>query len=150
MPAWIHDRADHIRAKNPDMPKSQSFAIATQQAYAAGKAPKKDFGTATGKKVAKRKYDEPKKEYKKTADPGNIAKTSGVSLAMLIGFSTELQKIAAATTISDVSKAVKPPGVKPPKLYSKPVEREPDPPASTLDILRSSRTPQPPPVTAAG
>ena len=130
------------------MPKSESFAIATQQAHAAGKTPK-SFGTPMGKHIAKKKYDEPKSAYKKTADPGNIAKTSGVRLAVLAGFSDELQKIAAATTVSDVTKAIKPPGLKPPKLTSKPVVREPDPPVSTLDHLRSARTIQPPPVTAA-
>jgi hypothetical protein len=31
MPKWIHDRAKHIRAKNPDMPESESWAIATNQ-----------------------------------------------------------------------------------------------------------------------
>ncbi len=31
MPKWIHDRAAHIRAKNPDMPESESWAIATNQ-----------------------------------------------------------------------------------------------------------------------
>jgi len=149
MPKWIHDRADHIRAKNPGMPKSESFAIATQQAHAAGKTPK-GFGTSAGKHEAKKKYDAPKKAYKKTADPGNIAKTSGVSLAVLAGFSDELQKIAGASTVSDITKTIKPPGLKPPKLTSKPVVREPDPPASTLDLLSSARTNQPPPVTAAG
>lgn len=148
MPAWIHDRADHIRAKNPDMPKSMSFALATQQAHAAGKTPK-GYGTAAGKREAKQKYDAPKKSYKKTADPGHIAKTS--SLAMWMGFSDELQKIsAAATTVSDVAKSVKPFGVKPAKLTSKPVVREPDPPAPVLDHLSSSKSIQPPPVTAGG
>lgn len=66
MPAWIHDRADHIRSKNPDMSKSESFAIATQQAHKLGKTPK-GYGTSAGKKKAKMKYDKPKKEYRKTA-----------------------------------------------------------------------------------
>ena len=150
MPKWIHDRADHIRAKNPGMPKSMSFAIATQQAHATGKTPK-GYGTPTGKHVAKKKYDSPKSEYKKTADPGHIAKTSGAGLAMWMGFSDELQKIAAAaTTVSDVSKSVKPFGLKPAKLTSKPVVREPEPPAPVLDHLSSSKTIQPPPVTAGG
>lgn len=149
MPKWIHDRADHIRAKNPGMPKSMSFAIATQQAHAAGKTPK-GFGTSSGKHEAKKKYDSPKSAYKKTADPGNISKSASF-MGMLAGFSDELQKIAAvATTVSDVSKSVKPFGVKPAKLTSKPVVREPDPPASVLDHLSSSKTMQPPPVTAGG
>jgi hypothetical protein len=149
MPAWIHDRADHIRAKNPGMPESMSFAIATQQAHATGKTPK-GFGTAAGKREAKKKYDAPKDKYKKTADPGHIAKTSA-SLTMWMGFSDELQKIsAAATTVSDVAKSVKPFGVKPAKLTSRPVVKEPDPPASVMDHLSSSKTLQPPPVTAGG
>lgn len=65
MPQWIHDRAEHISAKNPDMPKGQAFAIATQQAHAAGKSPK-SYGTAEGKREAKVKYD------KKTANPGGL------------------------------------------------------------------------------
>ena len=148
MPKWIHDRADHIRAKNPGMPESQSFAIATQQAHAVGKTPK-GFGTKAGKREAKKKYDEPKSEYKKTADPGHMSKSASFS-AMWIGFADELQKIAVATTVSDVTKAVKPPGLKPPKLTSRPVVKEPEPPASTLVHLSSSRTIQPPPVTSGG
>lgn len=31
MPKWIHDRADHLMAKNPEMSKSMAFAIATDQ-----------------------------------------------------------------------------------------------------------------------
>jgi hypothetical protein len=68
MPAWIHDRAKHIRRKNPGMSESQSFAIATQQAHATGNTPK-DYGTAEGKRKARRKYDEPPSQYKQTADP---------------------------------------------------------------------------------
>lgn len=131
------------------MPESQSFAIATQQAYAAGKAPKKGFGTPAGKKAAKQKYDSPKSKYTKTADPGHISKSASFS-AMWMGFSDELLKIASAVTVSDVTKSVKPPGAKPVKLTSKPVVKEPDPPASTLDQLSSSRILQPPPVTSGG
>jgi hypothetical protein len=147
MPQWIHDRADHIRAKNPGMSESQSFAIATQQSHAAGKTPK-GYGTAEGKREAKKKYDEPKSAYKKTADPGHIAKTSGVSLAMWMGFSNELQKIAApAPAVLQSAKRMKT-GL--PKLTSKPVIKEPDPPSAVLDHLSNSRSIQPPPVTAGG
>ncbi len=45
MPAFIHDRAEHILAKNPKMDKSKAFAIATQQSHALGKSPKK-YGTS--------------------------------------------------------------------------------------------------------
>lgn len=67
MPQWIHDRAEHIRAKNPDMPRSMSFAIATQQAHSTGKSPK-GYGTAEGREEAKRKYTTPEDDMK-TADP---------------------------------------------------------------------------------
>lgn len=67
MPKWIHDRADRILADNPTMPKSEAFGIATQQAYATGKQPKKKgWGTPEGKAKAKAKYPH-KPEYRKTA-----------------------------------------------------------------------------------
>lgn len=67
MPAWIHDRAKHIQRKNPEMPESQAFAIATQQAHKLGKTPK-GYGTKEGKAEARAKYDKPRSEYRKTAD----------------------------------------------------------------------------------
>jgi len=70
MPEWVHNRAEHILAKNPDMPKSQAFAIATQQGHALGKTPK-SYGTRAGRREAKSKYDTPKDD-KKTANPGNL------------------------------------------------------------------------------
>lgn len=71
MPKWIHDRADRILADNPTMPKSEAFGIATQQAYATGKQPKKKgWGTMQGKIEAKAKYPD-KPEYKKTAGIGS-------------------------------------------------------------------------------
>lgn len=72
MPQWIHDRARHIQAKNPEMPESQAFAIATQQSHSLGKSPK-GYGTEEGRKKAKAKFDTPKDD-KKTADPGGIGK----------------------------------------------------------------------------
>lgn len=72
MPAWIHERAKHILAKNPDMDKSTAFAIATQQSHKLGKSPK-GYGTAQGKKDARAKYDKPRKEYKKGANPGKLS-----------------------------------------------------------------------------
>jgi len=71
MPAWIHERAEHILAKNPSLPKSQAFAIATQQSHAAGKTPK-GYGTTAGKVIAKAKYDQPKKTYTKTPNPQGL------------------------------------------------------------------------------
>jgi hypothetical protein len=69
MPKWIHDRAEHILASNPDMEKDKAFAIATQQAHSKGKTPK-DYGTSKGKKQAKRKYDTPKDDTA-SANPGD-------------------------------------------------------------------------------
>lgn len=71
MPAWIHDRAEHLLAKNPSMSKSTAFAVATQQSHKLGKTPK-GYGTAQGKRAAKKKYDRPKKKYVKGANPGKL------------------------------------------------------------------------------
>lgn len=73
MPAWVHDRAYHLLAKNPEMDKRTAFAIATQQAHATKHTPK-GFGTAKGKKDAKAKYTQPRKSYVQTADPKKIGK----------------------------------------------------------------------------
>jgi hypothetical protein len=94
MPQWIHDRARHIQAKNPSMPESQAFAIATQQSHAVGKSPK-GYGTSGGRKKAKEKYKTPGDD-KKTADPGGIGKQAQVVLlAPFVGsFVDEITKIA--------------------------------------------------------
>jgi hypothetical protein len=76
MPKWIHDRARHIQAKNPSMPESEAFAIATQQSHSVGESPK-GYGTAKGRRTAKAKYDTPGDD-KKTADPGHIGKEAGL------------------------------------------------------------------------
>lgn len=70
MPKWMHDRAEHILAKNPSMPKSEAFALATQQMHSLGKSPK-GYGTAEGRATAKAKFDTPKDD-KKTANPGHL------------------------------------------------------------------------------
>jgi hypothetical protein len=143
MPAWIHDRADHIRQKNPEMPKSQAFAIATQQSYAAGKAPK-DYGTKEGRRGAHQKYDSPKSSYMKTPNPKT--KSSSIDVASVMGFSDELQKIAAAanfTTTKDVQKSRSLTSM--PKLTSKP--QESGPPSLPNDPLSSTRSTPPPPIT---
>lgn len=70
MPEWIHNRAEHLLAKNPSMNKSQAFAIATQQSHAKGKSPK-GYGTKQGKREAKQKYDTPKGD-EGTANPGKL------------------------------------------------------------------------------
>jgi hypothetical protein len=93
MPQWLHDRAHHIMSKNPDVKKSTAFAIATQQSHATGHTPP-GYGTAEGKRKAKKKYDEPQSEYTQTADPSHKSKSSSIDLASLKGFSDELEKIA--------------------------------------------------------
>lgn len=70
MPAWIHSRATHILAKHPSMPKSEAFAIATNQSHALGKTPK-SYGTVAGRKRAKDIYTTPRDD-KKTANPGHL------------------------------------------------------------------------------
>jgi hypothetical protein len=70
---WVHDRAKRIMREGDTKDqygkkrgKSVAYAIAVQQAHKLGKSPKK-FRTPTGVRVAKRKFDMPKKEYQKTA-----------------------------------------------------------------------------------
>lgn len=70
MPEWIHERAKHILAKNPSMPESEAWAVATQQSHSLGKSPK-SYGTKGGRETAKAKYDTPKDD-KKAANPGNL------------------------------------------------------------------------------
>jgi hypothetical protein len=78
MPAWIHERAKHISAKNPSMSESQAWATATQQSHALGKSPK-GYGTLEGRRDAKKKYDTPKDDVK-TDNPGELEskKVAGV------------------------------------------------------------------------
>lgn len=82
---WIHDRANHILNKNPEMSsgdqkdKSIAYALATQQAHRVGKSPK-GFRTAAGVRTAKRKYDGPKSYYTRTANPKR-SKSAGVKEA---------------------------------------------------------------------
>jgi hypothetical protein len=98
MPAWMHERAEHILAKNPSMPKSEAFAIATQQMHSLGKGPK-SYGTAEGKRTAKAKYDTPKDD-KKTANPGNLKSEKMEKKAMnrvsVEAFFDELEQIKLA------------------------------------------------------
>jgi len=66
VPAWIHNRAERLLQKNPEMDKGEAFAIATQQAHALGKTPQ-GYGTSEGRRTAKTKYRSPS-EYQKTAE----------------------------------------------------------------------------------
>jgi hypothetical protein len=110
MPKWIHDRAEHLLAKNPDMDKPKAFAIATQQAHAIGKSPK-DYGTIAGRIGSIEKYDSPSDDKKK-ANPGNlnspklgeIEKQSSTEFgAYLSGFFDEISADAALEKQADVS-----------------------------------------------
>jgi hypothetical protein len=89
MPKWIHDRAQHLMARNPKMSESQAWAIATQQSHSLGKTPK-SYGTVEGRRAAKAKYDTPKDD-EHTANPDS-------KRASLAGFTDELGKIAAVST----------------------------------------------------
>ncbi len=136
MPAWIHNRADHIRAKNPGMPKSESFAIATQQAYAAGKAPS-SYGTAKGHSEAHQKYDAGKSHYEKAADPKSKSKSAGLPLNMILGFSDEMKKIAVAPVSLTKPKLPKATSVPQPAPETAPVQ----------DHIGSMKANPPPPVS---
>lgn len=71
MPDWIHDRAQHLMSKNPEMSESTAWAVATQQAHAAGKSPK-GYGTEEGRKKAKKKYEKKPSEYQQKAAADRI------------------------------------------------------------------------------
>lgn len=86
MPKWIEDRKSYIMKKNPGMDESTAWAVATQQGYAAKKAPK-GYGTAKGKKKAKKKYKKPASQYEKKAKP---KKKKSDFLTSLISLANEL------------------------------------------------------------
>lgn len=113
--------------KNPSMKKSTAFAVATQQSHATGHTPA-GYGTAEGRRKAKKKYPHAE-QYAQTADPGSKSKSSSIDLALLMGFSDELTKIAGLP--------------KPKKLeYSQPKE----PP---VEKPRQVPEPLPPPIATA-
>jgi len=124
------------------MPKSESFAIATQQAHAAGKSPK-GYGTVAGRREAKQKYDEPKREYVQTANPSHKPKTAS-SLVLWKGFADELSKIAM-TTPGHITAMARP---KPIKMGRTSMPRDTPPPTPMTDALSSTKITPPPPVTA--
>lgn len=106
MPKWIHDRAEHLLAKNPSMPKSQAFAIATQQAHAVGKSPK-GYGTSEGRSEAKKKYDTPKDD-KKTANPGKLESTKMANplmkISMFEAFCDEMANLSSTDFLDNLFK----------------------------------------------
>jgi len=62
--SWAHERAEHIRKKNPDMPKGAEYGIAQLQEVAVGK--EKEHGgkvKSSTKDKAKRKYKKPSGKY---------------------------------------------------------------------------------------
>lgn len=89
MPQWIHDRAQHIKGKNPSMPESEAWAIATQQSHATGHSPK-GYGTSEGRHEAHEKYPTPGDDEQK-ANPKS--KTAGLSSALVGGFCSEMKAI---------------------------------------------------------
>lgn len=135
------------------MPESQAFAIATQQAYAAGKAPK-SYGTREGRSEAKQKYDEPKSEYVQTANPKT--KTSSLEVAFVMGFSDELQKISMAIRssqfkgIADIKNAGLRKQTDRLTARAHPVSSPRESFSANPDPLNGNRTIQPPPNTAGG
>lgn len=71
---WIHDRAHRMLSETkqqygPEKGKQVAYAIATQMAHKLKKAPKikGGYGTTTGRKRARSKFNEPPKEYQKKA-----------------------------------------------------------------------------------
>lgn len=148
---WIHERARHILKHDPGMKKSIAYGVATQQAYAAGKAPK-GWGTPQGRREAHQKFDEPRRAYKKTADPSHKTKSSGIDLVSLLGFADEMMKLAqlpkpttTGVVRAEVPRAGTALSTKRPH-YSK-VHKDPVPPSSTSDLAGDAKTVQPPPVT---
>jgi len=124
MPEWIHNRAEHLLAKNPSMNKSTAFAIATQQGHKMGKSPK-GYGTKKGKKVARAKYDKPRKEYVRGANPGklNSPKLAEVGLeegliagggaALGLGLGALGSKFRGARAAAKKAKLLKTPNIRP-------------------------------------
>lgn len=110
MPKWVHDRADHLRAKNPDMPKSMAFAIATQQGEATGHTPK-GFGTAEGLRMAKAKYRSPQNDAQ-AADPGSKEASIGAVALRVVGPTGILEKLGFANSAYAGQPAQNGPGMK--------------------------------------
>jgi hypothetical protein len=78
---WIYERAKSLKKemkKQYGAKKGEqvAFATATQMAHKLKKTPKKGaegaYGTSKGKRTAMRKFDKPRKLYKKTAEAVNV------------------------------------------------------------------------------
>lgn len=128
MPHWVHERARHILAKNPDMDKHTAFAISTLQAEATGHTPK-GFGTPEGKRTAKAKFDTPKGDEQR-ANPGglNSPKLASVGQVAVLVLSTTglLQKLGFANSAYAGQPAQNGPGMRGrsqvPPLTAPPIE----------------------------
>lgn len=108
MPEWMHNRAEHILAKNPSMPKSEAFAIATQQMHAGGHGPK-GYGTAEGRRTAKAKFSTPKDDQQK-ANPGGLDSPKMASVGQTLV--TLMRKLGFAPSPFGGQPAQNPPGMK--------------------------------------
>lgn len=108
MPEWVHQRAEHLLAKNPSMPKSMAFAIATQQGEAGGHVPK-GFGTAKGRATSKAKYDTPKDDEHR-ANPGHLDSPKLASVGQVV--LQLLTKMGFATSQYAGTPAQNPPGMR--------------------------------------
>jgi hypothetical protein len=85
---WIHDRAHRIMQGESGTTsqygekrgKQVAYAIATQQAHKMGRTPKKKggYGTIAGRVAAKKKFDRPRKEYRKTAASLKVRQALGI------------------------------------------------------------------------
>lgn len=74
---WAHDRAKHIRKKNPDLPEGAEYGIAQLQEVAVGK--EKDHGgkvKPSTKQKAKKKHKKSPSSYEQKAAPKSKKKKS--------------------------------------------------------------------------
>jgi hypothetical protein len=104
MPKWIHDRAKHIRKKNPDLPEGAEWGIATQQGYATKKAPK-GFGTPAGKRKAKKKYKKPAKKYEQKAAPKHKKSETVYALIALADLLDSIDRMVLANKVEGIIKS---------------------------------------------
>jgi len=110
MPEWMHNRAEHILAKNPSMPKSEAFAIATQQMHSGGHGPK-GYGTAEGRRTAKAKFSTPKDDQQ-WANPGGLESPKLKHASLGSALVTVLTKVGFTASSYGGQPAQNPPGMK--------------------------------------
>ena len=94
MAAWVESRKRHILSKNPGMDESTAWALATDQFYATKKAPK-SFGTAKGRRKAKKKYKKLPNVYEQKAKPKSKKKKKSfieIAAPTLKKLASELKK----------------------------------------------------------